>query len=79
VNESALRTWLMAGLDDDDPDLAAAKAQYEDFKDRLAFVSSFPPLPPPYGAHVPPRMTPRALLFISALQALREADEGPAQ
>jgi hypothetical protein len=36
VSESSLSSWLAAGLDDDDPDLAVAKSELAELQDRLA-------------------------------------------
>lgn len=38
VSEGALKTWLMVGLDEDDPDLAVARAQLEDLQEQITRV-----------------------------------------
>jgi hypothetical protein len=40
VSEVALRTWLTAGIDDDDPDLSAARVQLDMLQDRFTRVIS---------------------------------------
>lgn len=38
VTEGALKTWLLVGLDEDDPDLSVAKVQLEDLQEQISKV-----------------------------------------